>query len=187
MPTDTLWTEANILGSRYVAPDWLTQVGNDTLARLSKFNDMVFDIYGQAPAFVKLRSGTFLKEVIQNMRNVAKDNFAQMTAENKKLTSYTSHDTFIAYVMHALGLYRGQPGYGSGILFELRKSAATGVYNVHLFYSNTTNNYDIYRLKLNESPRFKDRCQQTYCTLDAFADSLAAYLEDNAEKDCKLS
>ena len=76
-----------------------------------------------------------------------------------------------------------QPTYGSGVIFELRKSGEEQ--QVHLYYANVTNNFDIYKLNLNESARFSALCKQSYCSVENFATSLATYLEKNAEQACQ--
>ena len=103
---DTEFTQKEYFEDRYLPPSWLSKIGNDTMERLSKFNDMVFSIYEKAPDFLKLRCGTFLKEVIDNMQNEVK--LMQNTAANKKLFTYGSHDTMIAYILHSLGMFKGK-------------------------------------------------------------------------------
>lgn len=103
---DTEFTQQLYFGNRYVVPDWYTKIGNNTMDRLSKFNDMVFTAFGTTPKYLKLRAGTFLKEVITNLRNGS--NIPNMTPKNKKLFTYGSHDTMIAYILHALGMYKGK-------------------------------------------------------------------------------
>lgn len=99
---DTEFTQKEYFGDRYLPPTWLNKIGNDTMERLSKFNDMVFSIYSTVPKFLKLRSGTFLKEVIDNMKNEAN------VKNIRKLNTYGSHDTMIAYILHALGMFKGK-------------------------------------------------------------------------------
>ena len=57
---------------------------------------MVFSIYGQAPAFLKLRAGTFFRDVIANYRAAA--NITQMSAKQKKVYLYGSHDTMVSHI-----------------------------------------------------------------------------------------
>lgn len=103
---DTEYTQQLYLKDCYVFPDWFDKVGNDTWDRLSKFNDMVFTAFGTTPQYLKLRAGTFLKEVIANLRDGSKIN--KITPETKKLFTYGSHDTMIGYILHSLGLYKGK-------------------------------------------------------------------------------
>ena len=90
----------------------------------------------------------------------------------------------------------GQPTYGSGLIFELRRNSQTKIPIVQVFYVNTTNNDDLdnfnvqFRpLSLNNSLRFKEHCANSTCSLDNFASSLKDYViesYDNMEKECEL-
>ncbi len=103
---DTEFTQQLYFGDHYVQPDWYDKIGNNTFDQLSKFNDMVFTAFGTTPKYLKLRAGTFLKEVVTNLQDGTK--IETITPQNKKLFTYGSHDTMIAYILHALGLYKGK-------------------------------------------------------------------------------
>ena len=61
-----------------------------------------------------------------------------------------------------------------------------GEANVHVFYANVTNNFDIYPLELNKSGRFSKVCKNAYCSLSDFEESLKDHLmvPDELEKRC---
>lgn len=177
---DTLDTEQQVLGSAWVRPEWLTSKVEETL---KQFGDYFFSIYGQSPEYIKLRAGTLINELINNQKAaVAKDGYQKI-----KLFAYASHDSFISLLMHALGLFRGRPDYGSGLIFELRHDVRTDSKNVHLFYSNVTDNFQIYPLPLNDSDRFRDLCPEVHCLLENFTTGLEVYfLNGDVEEQCQF-
>ena len=69
---------------------------------------------------------------------------------------------------------------------ELRRAPKTNEPTVHLYYANVTNNFDIYKLKLNESRRFNGLCKSAECSLANFEQSLQSIMEVNAEQDCQV-
>ena len=104
---DTLEVEQQYLGKDYKAPEWLTKVGTksaeETMALLRKANDFQFSSPGYFKEYIKLRTGLLLNRLITNMKN----NVDTKQDSEKKLFTFSSHDTLIAYVMHALGHFQG--------------------------------------------------------------------------------
>ena len=81
----------------------------------------------------------------------------------------------------------GQPGYGSGLIFELRKHSEPEPF-VHLYYANVINNNEIVPLALNESETFKAHCSSWSCPLSGFAKGLETYIlknNDAVQEACK--
>lgn len=117
-----------------------------------------------------------------------------ITAKNKQIFLYATHDTMVSPVMLALGSNNYlQPTYGSGIIMELRKHPQTNEPHVYVFYANVTNNAaishfntTITQLELNRLERFSALCHEASCSLDNFATSLKNYLVSDIEKECKL-
>src|SRR5699024_4682428 len=83
--------------------------------------------------------------------------------------------------------FLAQPSYGSGLIFELRRYRQTNEPMIHLFYANVTNNFDIYKLNLNESARFDELCNKAECSINDFESSIQEFLEVDVENDCKVS
>lgn len=80
-------------------------------------------------------------------------------------------------------MHTESPTYGSGLIFELRKDSSN-VPTVHLYYSNATNNFDIYPLMLNTSKTFEKHCSLSYCSLTNFTASLEPFMFNDVEKEC---
>lgn len=204
---DNIFAEMEYFGKYFKWPKWLDDVGKNTLEKLKEFNDLNFAIFSQAPEeLFRLRTGALMKEMVENMKEAAKT-VSTPWPSKRKLFSYTSHDVMVGYLMNMFGAFKGtsvasldfhqktnrqslnfseQPSYGSGLLLELRRNFHTQEPMVHLFYANVTNNNEIYRLKLNEISRFKERCTDSRgaCSLESFAASLANITNVDPEEDC---
>lgn len=188
---DTIQTEAGYLGPSFRPPRWLDR---PALAILEKFYDLVYRVYGHAPRYLKLRGGLLLRTLLDNMI------FAGNGHLNPKVYLATVPDNMIAILEHAIGLFLGRPDFGATILLELRQptsgysSAGNSVYNyvlpeeptVHVFYVNTTNNFDIYPVPLHLSPRFYRLCPNyDHCTLTNFAIGLKDFVINEGEEELR--
>ena len=82
-----------------------------------------------------------------------------------------------------------QPRFGSGLIIELRRDPSqASEANVHVFYANqTASQYDIHRLRLNESAIFVEYCQTVYCPFEAFVAALQTLLPVDIEEECTLT
>lgn len=103
---DALFTEKAFFGSQFQLPDWLAQIGPDTLSRLKQFNDYQFTIFTKWPKYTKLRAGLLLQQTIDNMMAVANQK-EQVSALNRKLFLYGTHDTMCSPISLALGYTTG--------------------------------------------------------------------------------
>lgn len=183
---DTLLTEQEYFGDKFVRPKWLDIVGNDTWKRLYRFNQMEIGCFDISPKYQRLRGGPFLKEIIFNMATTLGESVDQM---NRQLFTYGSHDTMISYIIQALGFWKSikeSPNYGSGLIIELWKDDQH-IPQVSLFYANSTNNFDIYQLHFNESRTFSSQCSMSHCTFDSFKTSLKRFIPTDLESECTLS
>ena len=76
------------------------------------------------------------------------------------------------------------PSFGSGLVFELRKDSHH-IPQVHLYYANVTNHFDIYPLNLNESTTFNKRCHAAHCALKDFEASLHEFIPNDLKQECE--
>ncbi len=182
---DALTCEENYFGNEFKWPKWIEDVGSDCKEQMKAFRNFGFYIEGKlGQIFLKLRAGTFLKTLLDRLQNIA--SLGEINDENRQVNTYGTHDTVISWILHALGFFTEQPSFGSGLIIELRKDLSTFEPIVHLYYSNLTNNFDIYKLPLNESNTFKNHCNSTSCKLVDFASSLQVYLPADIEKECEV-
>lgn len=182
---DALTCEENYFGSQFKWPEWMEKVGPDCKEQMKTFRNFGFFIEGElGQLFLKLRAGTFLKTLLSRLQSVAE--MEKITDENRQVNTYGTHDTVISWILHAIGFFIEQPSFGAGLIIELRKDLHTLEPTVHLYYSNVTNNFDIYELSLNESSTFKSLCHSKSCKLVDFSASLKAYLPENIEKECEV-
>lgn len=194
---DTLLAEKYYFGDNFKEPEWLSAIGNDTFARLTNLATLVFDTFRQSAESLRLRTGTLINEMLNSLNESAVQSKPQMF-------TYATHDLMIAYILSAMGLYKGEPtikvyifirrlhfpsempNYSSGFIVELR--LLENIPHVRLLYSNATRTpVDIVELPLNESSTFAPYCTNaTYCTLENFTRALKQYRVSNIEKECTL-
>lgn len=100
---DTLFAEKDYFKDNFVKPRWLDLMGNDTWERLYQFNEMEIGVFDLSPTYQRLRTGLLLKQILSNMNeSVSK---TSITGENRQFFTYSSHDTFISYVLQAFGFF----------------------------------------------------------------------------------
>ena len=102
---DAIFSERNYFGDTFKMPDWLAKVSNDTLQRLKQFNDLQFTVYAPYRKYIRLRAGVFLKQAIDNFREAEKE--AKEEKREKRFFLYGTHDTLVAHVLQAFGLFKG--------------------------------------------------------------------------------
>lgn len=100
---DTLFAEKEYFGNNFVKPKWLELVGNDTWERLYQFNEMEIGVFDLSLPYQRLRTGLFLKQILLNMNKTVSQ--TTITKENRQFYTYSSHDTFISYVLQAFGFF----------------------------------------------------------------------------------
>ena len=91
---DTLTCEQYYFGDKFVKPKWLDEMGNDTMARMEKLvNDAMKLVYGVSPVYLRLRSGSFLKDMLSNFNKAAGE--AKIDEHNRRVHAYGTHDSMI--------------------------------------------------------------------------------------------
>jgi hypothetical protein len=160
-------------------PDWLKDIGNDTLEKLKQFESNAFKYESSSKKIQRLRAGLILKELTQNMKN-ARDLTKQKTM--KKVYSYATHDTLIVSILQALGIYSGiPPSYGSALLFELHQNSNNQSF-VQLFYANVTPIVTINEINLTICAS-----NLTNCELSKLLVSIEDLIPKDWIKECNLA
>ena len=96
---DTLHAEQLYFGSRWQRPEWLDE---EMMRSLKHINDYTFREVGKYQDYIQLRAGNFLYEIIK-----AQHKMANNENDGFKIQAYSSHETSITPILHALGLFKG--------------------------------------------------------------------------------
>ena len=104
---DILLCGKGYFGDTFVEPTWIDKVGNDTWQQMKEFRELSFRAYGWlGHKFLRLKAGSFLKEIVTNMKKIASD--IDKGTQEKQLRTYGSHDTVISMILHSLGVFKGK-------------------------------------------------------------------------------
>lgn len=122
---DTLFTEMDYFGDEYTKPDWQD---NNTMDTLKLFREKGFALTAEFPKpFLRLKAGPFLVELLSNLNKTAKEKNQLILAENKQFFVYSTHDTVLSFILHAMGYFIGK------IMFVIQTKL-----NFFLLYLRTT-------------------------------------------------
>ncbi|XP_018565963.1 testicular acid phosphatase homolog isoform X1 [Anoplophora glabripennis] len=114
----------------YTLPDWVLKVYPN---KLEPWAFLSFATQTYTTELARLKTGPFFSEIITYFKDVG-----SKKADVPKFRVYSAHDTTIANVLNAMGVFEyHSPPYASTILFELRKRS-NGRNYVNIFYKNTT-------------------------------------------------
>lgn len=179
---DTIHSEMEYFGDTYRKPSWIDALGNDTLARMRQIAAVqVNELIRISSQYTRLRAGTFLTQLVSHLKE--ENNYGHTFL-------YLTHDIAIMNFLQAFGLFRENPSYGSGFLLELRQPTdAHSLPSVTLYYSNTTDHFNIYQMPLSQSATFRTKCSVDNCALADFESSLQAYLIEKGDikEECALN
>ena len=82
----------------------------------SRLRLLTFSLYTATTELARLRAGPFLEELLHHWAQLEEGG----GSDNKLLHIYSAHDTNVATVLNALGVFNGlAPPYASAILLEL--------------------------------------------------------------------
>ncbi|XP_045167982.2 lysosomal acid phosphatase-like [Mercenaria mercenaria] len=131
---------------------WINTTVYDKLRELEAYQ---FTLLFKTKEMSVLKGGPLLKQFIQNMNSKKTD----MNLKTK-MFMYSAHDTTVAAILSALGLYdKKSPQYTATVIVELHEKPANNYY-VNIFHKNVTDNATAYPLTL-------PNCKQD-CPLDDF-------------------
>lgn len=150
---------------------WANSTVMDRLLNLTVYTD---NIRFNSLLKNQLTAGNWVGKVLDDMK--AKRNNSQ---EDIKLYLYSAHDTTVAAMQTALGVFNGElPPYAAAFFIELYSN--NGKYFVSLFYRNETDSDDLIPLNVTSC------ADQTLCTLDEFITHSSGLVLDDWEKACGL-
>jgi len=106
---------------------WDSWVTEDIYKNLTSLNDIQWQAMYYGEELQKLSGGLFLNEIIIQLKQIS-DTPNQEIAE--KLRIYSGHDTDVAALLSAIGVYNGiQPPYASCFIIELWKNTSSNLNN----------------------------------------------------------
>ncbi len=167
---DTLFVEND---SGYGLPEWLKPGEMESLRNLSSYTlSLMFD----SPEEVQLTAGNWVRKVRDDIQGKVD---GEPSLNDSKLFLYSAHDTTVAIMMNALGVWDGKlPPYATAFLIELL-SDKDG-YFVEMFYRGDTFSSEI-------TPLLVPGCAGgTRCSLEDFEHLTDTAMED-WQKKCGLS
>ena len=159
---------------------WTPEEQLNVVKQLSASHEMEFRYNWDSPVIKRLRGGGLVKELNKNIESLVKDR------NNRKLYVYSTHDTTLTVLMHALNVYNGvSPPFGATLLFELhekRNSAQnnTNEYFVRAFYHNET----VIDSGIPHSIHWTDCQNLVDCPLNQYLNSTKHLLYENFNEEC---
>jgi hypothetical protein len=119
----------------YWSHAWTKEEQKKIIDQLYHSHRMSYRIDWDSPIIKRLRAGGLVNELNKNFQKVL-DN-----QNDKKLYVYSTHDTQVAALMHALNIFNdNMPPFGATLLFELHQNlnSVNNDYFVKLYYHNET-------------------------------------------------
>lgn len=122
----------------------------------------------------RLRGGPLLSDIISRFEAKARG----ALGDKPKLYAYSAHDTTLAAMLAAMGIYPKQfPHYASVVMLELHSKS--GQWIVEVYHKNVTDVDTLYHYHI---PSCDDPC-----TLDRFRTTLKRYLPVDWTSECGLA
>lgn len=174
MPADTLFCEK---AHNLTLDSWAYEEYNNMTIyeRLRKLDAWQFHLLYYNIEMAKLKGGPLLKEMRENMNNrSSKANYT-----GPKLYMFSGHDTTVAALLSALGLYKdipSSPGYAACVMLELYKTE--NYYYVEIHYKNN------HQMESNASTILKLKGCEKKCKLEKFLSLTDAAVPKDWRKEC---
>lgn len=144
-------------------PSWINETVYNKLRELEAYQ---FTLLFNNNEMSMLKGGPLLSQIITNMNKKINDVFMKT-----KMFMYSAHDTTVAALLSALGLYDGKsPQYTASVVVELHEQQV-GQFYVNIFYKNVTDNSTAYPLTLPN------------CTIDCPIDKFIQLTKDAVPTD----
>ncbi|RWS28315.1 lysosomal acid phosphatase-like protein 3 [Leptotrombidium deliense] len=167
-------------------PEW---VNEKVMTKLRKITSQTFCFEYSTRIIHRLRAGLFLNELRQRFKDIIEQKTptitrrqipsAEIATLGRKLFIYSTHDTFIAILLHALGAFNMMsPPYGSSIIFELHSD---GEHIIKSFYINETQTEIVHPLKISGCSDGEN------CKLGEFLHATEELIPENWKRECGLS
>jgi hypothetical protein len=124
----------------------------------------------------RTRAGNLIKELVKNIEN----KIHKKSSKNYKLFLYSTHDSMLAVLMHALNVFNNEfIPFSASLLFELHQNEFNNNYFVRIYYYNET--------LTDKSPHLLSlpNCDYlTDCSLDKFFSLTKELIPEDWDKEC---
>jgi hypothetical protein len=126
----------------------------------------------------RTRAGNLIHELVKNMKN----KIHRKSTKNYKLFLYSTHDTMLAVLMHALNVFNNEfIPFSASLLFELHQNELNNNYFVRIYYYNETLTQTYpYLLSLPNCDYLTD------CPLDKFFSLTKELIPEDWDKECGI-
>ena len=126
----------------------------------------------------RITAGNWTQKVLRDMKGKA---FGNEAYNDSKLYLYSAHDTTVACMMTAMGVWDYKlPEYAAAFFIELLSNKTTGEYFVEMYHRANTSSNDITLLTI---PGCRN---ETRCTLEQFETFASTLIPDDWQAECGL-
>ncbi|XP_064396543.1 lysosomal acid phosphatase-like isoform X3 [Halichondria panicea] len=159
------------------SPSWAT---TEIMTKLAELTDYIMGLFFNSKEKNRLTAGVWLGKLLGDMQSVA--NKSDTTS---KLFLYSAHDTTVACMMSALGLFDGkQPPYATAFLVELYFNPNSGLHYIQFSLRLGPDGVTFNILEVPESSHCANRY---YCTMEEFKTFVTPLIPSDIEQECSVS
>ncbi|XP_054164700.1 prostatic acid phosphatase-like [Oppia nitens] len=168
--------QIEMLNGYYWSHVWSREEQQQIVDQLLDIHRMAYRIDWNSTIIKRLRAGGLVKELKKNFKSVLKE------TNDKKVYIYSTHDSMLATLMHALSIFDNDlPLFGSTLLFELHHNSnlVDDQYFIRIYYLRDT-------FAESPTPVQLGNCGNKYdCPLTEFLESTKHLIYENFKKECK--
>ena len=152
---------------------WSEEEQKEIVDQLLDVHRFAYRIDWNSTVIKRLRAGGLVKELLTNIESVVREQ------NKKKVYIYSTHDSMLAALMHALNVFDGElPLFGSTLVLELHQNPSNEEYSVRIFYIR-----DTYSGSASARP-LGDCDNKVDCPLPEFIKSAQPLIYGRFKKEC---
>ena len=161
--------------SDYKRPSCLNE---SDLARMTNLSAFTLSLRYNTHEKQRITAGNWTQKVLGDMKGKA---FGDEAYNDSKLYLYSAHDTTVACMMAAMGVWDyKQPGYAAAFFIELLSNKTTGEHFVEMYHRANFSSDDITLLTIPGCGK------ETRCTLEQFETFASTLIPDDWRAECGL-
>jgi len=159
----------------YTLPDWTKEVFPG--GQFRNLTALSFKVLTWTAEMKRLKAGPLIKELVEHfqMRSEGSDKLDARL----KMFMYSGHDTTIASLLNALGMFNGlPPPFATCVIMELHKDALSSAHYVKILYRNDSS-HPPYPLRL-------PGCPHIYCPIESVIKLTNPVIPQDWAFECKI-